>query len=204
MTDRTDDIDAPADAGVLDAEGLGPEVLADDGGDSADAGTEADGESAGADEVEALRAELDERTNDLQRVSAEFANFRRRSQREWEAARDNGRAAVIGELLGLVDDTDRAEQHGDLAEGTPLRAFSDKLRQILAAQQVEAFGETGDGFDPDIHEAVQDVSTGDDKALGAVLRKGYRMGERVLRTAMVVIDDAPEGTGSDDADAAES
>ena len=142
-----------------------------------------------ADPVAAIQRELDERTEDLQRLSAEFANYRRRVDRDREAERVQAKAKLAGELLVLADDLDRAEEHGDLADGTPLKAFADKFRGVLTAQGVEEFGAAGEEFDPDIHEAVQDLSEGDDKVLANVLRKGYRINDRVIRTAMVIIGD---------------
>ena len=142
-----------------------------------------------ADPVAAIQRELDERTEDLQRLSAEFANYRRRVDRDRETERVQAKAKLAGELLVLADDLDRAEEHGDLADGTPLKAFADKFRGVLTAQGVEEFGAAGEEFDPDIHEAVQDLSEGDDKVLANVLRKGYRINDRVIRTAMVIIGD---------------
>lgn len=142
-----------------------------------------------ADPVAAIQRELDERTEDLQRLSAEFANYRRRVDRDRETERVQAKAKLAGELLVLADDLDRAEEHGDLADGTPLKAFADKFRGVLTAQGVEEFGAAGEEFNPDIHEAVQDLSEGDDKVLANVLRKGYRINDRVIRTAMVIIGD---------------
>lgn len=133
-----------------------------------------------------LQAQLDERTADLQRVSAEFANYRRRMDRERTAGIEAARAGLLAELLPVVDDLDRARAHGDLGDG-PLKAFADKMVALLASQGVEQFGEEGDAFDPNVHEAVQDESTGGEPVLGTVLRKGYRMGERTLRPAMVIV-----------------
>lgn len=146
-------------------------------------------EEEAADPVAAIQRELDERTEDLQRLSAEFANYRRRVDRDREAERVQAKAKLAGELLVLADDLDRAEEHGDLADGTPLKAFADKFRGVLTAQGVEEFGAAGEEFNPDIHEAVQDLSEGDDKVLANVLRKGYRINDRVIRTAMVIIGD---------------
>lgn len=143
-------------------------------------------EGQGGDATSGLQAQLDERTADLQRVSAEFANYRRRIERDRQAMLDGAKATVLVELLPLVDDLDRAREHGDLEEG-PLKVFSDKLRALLTSQKVEVFGEEGDPFDPSVHEAVQDESEGSEPVLGTVLRKGYRLGDRTLRTAMVVV-----------------
>ncbi|WP_026254432.1 nucleotide exchange factor GrpE [Corynebacterium pilosum] len=155
---------------------------------------EVDEALAGVEEQEAVpdvEAQLAERTEDLQRVSAEYANYRRRTERERTAAVEAAKAKVITEFLPLLDDLELAKQHGDLDEG-PLKAFADKLNNVLAGQKLEAFGAEGDEFDPEIHEAVQDLSEGDDKRLGTVLRKGYRLGDRLVRNAMVIIADPQE------------
>lgn len=171
------DAAAPADADAsADAD-----VTADEAADQA-AGAAED------DPVAQLQAELDERTSDLQRVSAEFANYRRRVDRDRAFDRATAKASVASELIVLADDLDRAEQHGDLEEG-PLSVFAGKFRTMLEGLGVEGFCEPGDEFDPDIHEAVQDSSTGDEQVIATVLRKGYRMEDRLLRTAMVVIGD---------------
>lgn len=154
-------------------------------------------EGAGFPEESDFEAELAERTEDLQRVSAEYANYRRRTERERDALITNAKASVMTKLLPVLDDLDLARQHGDLSEG-PFKSFADKLTSILEGQKLESFGVEGDAFDPEIHEAVQDLSSGDDKAIGTVLRKGYRVGDRVVRTAMVIIADAPSAEASAD------
>lgn len=137
--------------------------------------------------VSPAEAELAERTADLKRVTAEYANYRRRAERDREAAVEAAKAGLATDLLPILDDLDLAAEHGDLTG--PLKAMSDKLNTVLRGAKVEVFGAEGDAFDPELHEAVQDMSSGDEKAVGTVLRKGYRMGERVLRHAMVVIAD---------------
>ena len=151
-----------------------------------DAAGETEDGAAGGDETVALQEKVDELTSDLQRVSAEFANYRRRMDRERTVGIEQARAGLLSELLPVVDDLDRAREHGDLEDG-PLKAFADKMVALLASQGVEQFGEEGDPFDPNVHEAVQDESSGGEPVLGTVLRKGYRMGERTLRTAMVIV-----------------
>ena len=135
-----------------------------------------------------VEAQLAERTEDLQRLSAEYANYRRRTERDRENIVLSAKASVLTSLLPVLDDLDLAKQHGDLEEG-PMKALADKLRDTLTGQKLEAFGAEGEAFDPEIHEAVQDLSSGEDKVIGTVLRKGYRTGERLLRTAMVIIAD---------------
>ena len=198
MTNPTDnpfdDRGAGPDAGPAEAaaaEGVDDAAFDDAVDADAAAQAEADGAEAGAvdDEATRLRSELDERTEDLQRVSAEFANYRRRVDRDRRLDRELAKASIAGELLNLADDLDRAEQHGDLSAEGPLKAFADKFRNTLTTLKITGFGAEGEEFDPEVHEAVQDTSTGDEKVIGAVLRKGYRLDQRLIRTAMVVIAD---------------
>ncbi|WP_099298201.1 nucleotide exchange factor GrpE [Corynebacterium dentalis] len=139
------------------------------------------------DEEDRLRKQVEETTDDLKRVTAEYANYRRRVERDRVAVADNARADVADKLLPLMDDLQLAESHGDLTG--PLKSTYDKLQAVLGGLKVEAFGDEGDEFNPDLHEAVQDTSSGEVKVLGTVLRKGYRLGDRVLRTALVIITD---------------
>ena len=189
-----------------DAEAAGP---ADDGGttdgDAAaqDAGIDV---AAALDQVAAdveaesaepsLEDQLAERTEDLQRLGAEYANYRRRTQAEREQVIENAKAQVVMRFLPIVDDFGLAEQHGDLAEG-PMKAFHDKFMNVLDGLKLQAFGDPGDEFDAEIYEAVQDMSTGDIKAVGTVLRKGYKLNGRLLRTAMVIIADPPADSDSE-------
>lgn len=144
-----------------------------------------------------VEKQLAERTEDLQRVSAEYANYRRRTERERGQIAEHAKAKFAGELLPLLDDLDLAEQHGDLKEG-PLKAFADKLRGVLSGQKVEAFGAEGEAFNPEIHEAVQDLSSGGEQVIGSVLRKGYAVGDKLIRNAMVIIADPAESAEADD------
>lgn len=202
MTNPTDnpfaDRGAGPDAGPAEAAAAdGFEQNAFDDAVDADAAAQAEadeseaGDGAGAvdDEATRLQSELDERTEDLKRVSAEYANYRRRVDRDRQLDRELAKASIAGELLNLADDLDRAEQHGDLSAEGPLRAFADKFRNTLTTLKITGFGAEGEEFDPEVHEAVQDTSTGDEKVIGAVLRKGYRLDQRLIRTAMVVIAD---------------
>jgi molecular chaperone GrpE len=152
------------------------------------------GDSASA-ESPAPAAESDllaERTADLQRVSAEFANYRRRVERDRQAVIDAAKASVVMDLLIVLDDLDRARTHGDLESG-PLKSVADKLSGALTKVGLQAFGTEGDPFDPALHEAVQHEGDGSNPVVGIVMRKGYRLGERVLRHALVgVVDAEPE------------
>lgn len=159
---------------------------------------DADGDGAVSD----IELQLADRTESLQRVSAEYANYRRRTERERSQAGDNAKAKFATQLLPLLDDLDLAEQHGDLDEG-PLKAFADKFRTIVAGQGIKEFGAEGDEFNPEIHEAVQDLSQGDTKTVGTVLRRGYMIGDRLVRNAMVIIADPAEPAGEPEASTTE-
>ncbi|MFC9553228.1 nucleotide exchange factor GrpE [Rhodococcus sp. NPDC056960] len=139
--------------------------------------------------------ELAERTADLQRLQAEYANYRRRVQRDKQSDIANAKASVVGELIAVLDDLDRARSHGDLDSG-PLKSVADKLTGTLTSLGLSEFGAEGDAFDPALHEAVQHEGEGSDPVLGTVMRKGYKFGDRVLRHAMVAVIDR---TGDADA-----
>jgi molecular chaperone GrpE len=149
--------------------------------------------------VEELAAEVAERTADLQRVSAEYANYRRRVDRDREAIAVTARAQVVSELLTVLDDLDRAEAHGDLTG--PFKSVADKLVAVVQKQGLEPFGEVGEEFDPAVHEAVQheqgDAAGPTVTVVSTVMRRGYRVADRVLRPAMVAVVDRTAGTGDD-------
>ena len=141
-----------------------------------------------------LAAQVAERTADLQRITAEYANYRRRVDRDRESVLVTARTQFVGELLTVLDDIDRADAHGDL--NGPFKAVADKITSVVQKLGLESFGLVGEPFDPSVHEAVQhDVAEGGgptEPVLSAVLRKGYRIADRVLRPAMVTVVDRPE------------
>jgi len=140
---------------------------------------------------------------DLQRVQADFANYRKRALRDQQAATDRAKASVVTQLLGVLDDLERARTHGDLESG-PLKLVADKLDGALTGLGLEAFGAEGEDFDPVLHEAVQhegDGGPGSKSVIGTVMRRGYKMGEHVLRNALVgVVDTVAVETGQADTD----
>jgi molecular chaperone GrpE len=148
-------------------------------------------QAAGPDAVAAaeLAAQVAERTADLQRVSAEYANYRRRVDRDRESVLVGARVQFVAELLTVLDDIDRAEAHGDLTG--PFKAVADKLVAVTQKLGLEPFGLEGEPFDPSVHEAVQHGTSPDvtGPTVTAVLRRGYRFGERVLRPALVAVTD---------------
>ena len=132
--------------------------------------------------------------NDLKRLQAEYANYRRRTeeQRQVEIERAKGEAAKG--LIPVLDDLDRAAQHGDLVEGTPFAVIADKVRLVVERLGVVAYGEKGEEFDPQRHEAIfQQPTPGAEKTtVLEVVEVGYRLGDVELRPAKVVVA-VPEG-----------
>jgi molecular chaperone GrpE len=142
-----------------------------------------------------------ELTADLQRVQADFANYRKRALRDQEATGERAKAAVVSQLLGVLDDLERARSHGDL-ESSPLKSVAEKLVGALTGLGLTAFGAEGDDFDPALHEAVQhegDGGEGSKPVIGNVMRQGYKLGEHVLRHALVgVVDTVADNSGAAD------
>jgi len=138
-----------------------------------------------------------ELTGDLQRVQGDFANYRKRALRDQEAAGERAKAVVVSQLLPVIDDLARARSHGDL-EGGPMKSVADKLAGALSTLGLVEFGVEGEEFDPSLHEAVQHEGDGSNPVIGHVMRKGYKLGDFVLRPAMVGVVDAEPG-GDDDA-----
>lgn len=186
----------PVDLGEVNPEDVSAAAEAAANAEPAEAG-EADG--AAVTELspeEAQSAKEAELLADLQRLQAEYANYRRRADRERQGAVETGKATLISSLLPVLDDLDRARAHGDLESG-PLRGVADKIVDTLKSQGLNTFGAQGDAFDPALHEAVQHDGDGANPVIGDVYRQGYRLGERLLRTAMVTVTDAADaGTGA--------
>jgi molecular chaperone GrpE len=140
-------------------------------------------------ELQALRAELDERTNDLQRLSAEFANYRKRVERDRALVVEQATGGVLAALLPVLDDLDRARDHGDLVG--PFGTVADQLITALSKFGLTPFGSKGDRFDPTRHEAVAHLTSAEvtEPTCVDVMRRGYLLGERLLRPALVAVAD---------------
>lgn len=135
---------------------------------------------------------------DLQRVQADFANYRKRSLRDQQVSAERAKASVITQLLPVLDDLDRARSHGDLESG-PLKSVADKLATALEGLGLSGFGDEGDEFDPGLHEAVQHEGEGTHPIVGAVMRRGYKVGDQVVRHALVgVVDTVPDADDAAD------
>ena len=139
--------------------------------------------------------QLAERTEDLQRVSAEYANYRRRVDRDRVLVMDQAAERFAGQLFPIVDDIERARDHGDLTGA--FKVVADRVLGLLDGLGVTAFGKPGDPFDPSLHEAVLHDTSAEvtEPTATTVLRQGFRRGDRVLRTAMVGVTD-PEAPGT--------
>jgi len=150
-----------------------PAPVVDDGTE------EAAGDSVGADLVDL--------TEDLQRLSAEYANYRRRVERDRAAVRDVAVATVVGEFLPVLDDIGRAREHGEL-EGA-FRAVGEALEQAVTKLGVERYADPGEPFDPTIHEALTAVASPEatEPTVLEVYQPGYRFAGRIIRPARVIV-----------------
>ena len=153
---------------------------------------------AGA-ELELAKQEAAERTADLQRVTAEYANYRRRVDRDREQVVTSAKGTVVSELLPVLDDLDRARAHGDLTGS--FGTVADKLVAALRKLGLEPVGAEGEAFDPARHEAVQFGTSTDvtEPTVTSVFRSGYTLGDKLLRPAVVVVTGPEHGSSGDTA-----
>ena len=134
-----------------------------------------------------------ERLEDLRRLQAEYVNYKKRVDRDRSVARDQGISHVLESMLPVLDEIHLAREHGDLGEG-PAAAIVDKLEAVLAKLGIERFGAAGDEFDPNHHEALLRMEAELPEGTSAttivqVLQPGYRLGERLVRAALVAVAD---------------
>jgi molecular chaperone GrpE len=165
-----------------DGQGADDELTVDD-----ILGAEQNADAAAEDAVIAdLESQL---LNDLKRLQAEYANYRRRTEEQRELEIDRAKGAVAKGLLPVLDDLDRAEKHGDLEEGTPFAAIAVKLRGVAERMGLTTYGEAGEVFDPQQHEAIFQAPTPgvETPTILEVVETGYRLGSVELRPAKVVV-----------------
>ena len=141
-----------------------------------------------------LEKALAERTADLQRLQAEYLNYKRRVDRDRELVRENATYAALAPIVEVLDTIDRAREHGELDDG--FQAVADQLERVVANAGLVKFGEPGDAFDPRIHEALSHI--GEDPEVEVttckvIAKAGYRIGERVVRAAQVLVVDPASG-----------
>ncbi|GAA4695794.1 molecular chaperone GrpE [Promicromonospora umidemergens] len=146
---------------------------------------EPSGDAAETAAVLKAQAETAEHLDALQRERASFTNYRNRALRDQEAARNRGVQDVLAALLPVLDDVERAKQHGEL--GGAMAAIAEKLDQSLQKFGVERFGKVGEEFDPTLHEALMHSTDADATAatVNLVVEPGYKIGDKVVRAARV-------------------
>ena len=166
------------------------------GGDPATADPAVDAGGEGADdELTLARIALEERTLDLQRLQAEFVNYKRRVERDRELVKENATYAALAPITEVLDTIDRAREHEPLEGG--FKAVAEQLERTVGAAGLIRYGAPGDPFDPSLHEALSHV--GEDPEVSVttckiVAKAGYRIGDRVVRAAQVlVVDPADDG-----------
>lgn len=151
----------------------------------------ADGSADKADneEVASLKTQLEERLTDLQRLKAEYDNYRKRVERDRVAVREQALGQVLLELLPVLDDIGRARDHDELTGG--FKSVAESLEAVTGKLGLERYGEKGEPFDPTVHEALMHSLSPEvtETSVVDVLQPGYRIGERVLRAARVAVAD---------------
>jgi molecular chaperone GrpE len=187
------------------------EVPVDDTAGASEAAAEAEpdgtaappGGAVDAPEAEALEAEtaaggpladaqlkVSELTGDLQRLQAEYLNYKRRVDRDRELIRENATYAVLAPIIEVLDTIDRAREHGEVEGG--FKAVADQLERIVTNLGLTRFGEPGEAFDPTVHEALSHMGTDPEvkeTTVKLLAKAGYRIGDRVVRAAQVLVVD---------------
>ncbi|MFE0427577.1 nucleotide exchange factor GrpE, partial [Streptomyces sp. NPDC058953] len=146
-------------------------------------------------ELDQARSALAERTADLQRLQAEYQNYRRRVERDRVTVKEIATATLLTELLPVLDDIGRARDHGELVGG--FKSVAESLETGVAKMGLQQFGKEGEPFDPTIHEALMHSYAPDvtETTCVAVLQPGYRIGERTIRPARVAVAEPQPGAG---------
>ncbi|MGH3394400.1 MAG: nucleotide exchange factor GrpE, partial [Streptosporangiaceae bacterium] len=145
---------------------------------------------------------LAERTADLQRLQAEYANYRKRVERDRLAVREQALANVLHELLPVLDDIGRAREHGELSGG--FKSVADSLESAVSKLGLQTYGEKGDPFDPTVHEALMHSYSTEvsEPTCVQILQPGYKVGDRIIRPARVAVaepgDDTPDPGDQDE------
>ncbi|MET7438610.1 nucleotide exchange factor GrpE [Streptomyces sp. NPDC004082] len=155
-------------------------------------------------QLDQARTALTERTGDLQRLQAEFQNYRRRVERDRIAVKEIAVANLLTELLPVLDDIGRAREHGELVGG--FKSVAESLETVAAKMGLQQFGKEGEPFDPTIHEALMHSYAPDvtETTCVAILQPGYRIGERTIRPARVAVAEPQPGAQTVKADSAET
>jgi len=145
-------------------------------------------------ELETAQAVAAEHLEDLQRLQAEYVNYRKRVDRDRLVARDQTVVAMVESLLGVLDDVEAARQHGELADG-PFASIAEKLETALGRFGWERYGAAGETFDPTVHEALMHAHSDEvsEPTVVQVLQPGHKVGERIVRAARVAVAEPGDG-----------
>jgi molecular chaperone GrpE len=156
-------------------------------------GQDAGAEAALTAQLDQTRTALNERTQDVQRLQAEFQNYRRRVERDRVAVKEVAVANLLTELLPVLDDIGRARDHGELVGG--FKSVAESLEMVAAKMGLMQFGKEGEPFDPTVHEALMHSYSPDvtETTCVQILQPGYRIGERTIRPARVGVAEPQPG-----------
>jgi molecular chaperone GrpE len=193
QTNEAVQMSEPASSGVGQPGSSEPEGAAPSGLRSEGAAKEDD--ASPGPQVSELEAQLAERTSDVQRLQAEYANYRKRVDRDRAAVKEQAVAATLSGLLPVLDTIDQARDHGELSGG--FKSVADQLHAAVSRLGLVSYGEKGDPFDPKIHEALTHSYSADvtEEVCAEIFQPGYKVGERILRPARVAV--AEPATGPD-------
>jgi molecular chaperone GrpE len=185
--------EAPAQTEV--EEQVAGDAVAGDAPGTAEERPEAGGDTdTEVDELAAMKGSLADLTNDLQRLQAEYANYRKRVDRDRQLVAESAAYKALTPVIEVLDTIDRAKEHGELEGG--FKAVADQLERVVAAAGLVRFGEPGDAFDPTLHEALSHLGTDAEVEVTTVkhvAKGGYRLGDRVVRAAQVLVVDPADG-----------
>ncbi|MFE2378999.1 nucleotide exchange factor GrpE [Streptomyces sp. NPDC059398] len=190
---------APKAAGSDSAKESEPAAPAGDAQSSRDGQGGRDGQDiALTAQLDQVRTALSERTGDLQRLQAEYQNYRRRVERDRVQVKEVAVATLLAELLPTLDDIGRAREHGELVGG--FKSVAESLETVAAKMGLQQFGKEGEPFDPTIHEALMHSYAPDitEDTCVAILQPGYRFGERTIRPARVAVAEPQPGAQAKD------
>ncbi|MCD4524188.1 nucleotide exchange factor GrpE [Nocardioides sp. cx-173] len=168
------------------------EPVADGAASSAPAGEPGEDDVISQDELVVTQMALAERTADLQRLQAEFLNYKRRVERDRDLLRENATYAALAPITEVLDTIDRAREHDELDGG--FKAVAEQLERVVASLGLIRFGEVGDPFDPTVHEALSHIGEDPEVTVTTckvIAKAGYKIGDRVVRAAQVLVVDPP-------------
>ncbi|MFJ3214899.1 nucleotide exchange factor GrpE [Kitasatospora sp. NPDC086801] len=162
--------------------------------EAAAAGAADSGTGSGSDELAVAKRELAERTGDLQRLQAEYQNYRKRVERDRLTVREIAVSNILESLVPVLDDIGRAREHGEVTGG--FKSVAESLETVVAKLGLQQFGKEGEPFDPTMHEALMHSYSSDvtEDTCVQILQPGYRIGERIIRPAMVAVAEPQPGT----------